>query len=60
LVWTFRTRNTPFLPAGIVTPDIPKLTKVGVKQKVKVKVKVTLEEVTNFQRGSRGIALLFL
>jgi len=33
LVWTFRTRNTPFLPAGIVTPDIPKLTKVGVKAK---------------------------
>jgi hypothetical protein len=28
--------------------------------KVKVKVKVTLEQITKAQRGSRGIALLFL
>ena len=28
--------------------------------KVKVKVKFTLEEVTKAQRGSRGIAVLFL
>jgi hypothetical protein len=28
--------------------------------KVKVKVKVTLEQTTKDQRGSRGIALLFL
>jgi hypothetical protein len=28
--------------------------------KVKVKVKVTLEEAKQAQRGSRGIALLFL
>jgi hypothetical protein len=28
--------------------------------KVKVKVKFTLEEATKAQRGSRGIALLFL
>jgi len=28
--------------------------------KVKVKVKVTLEHATNAQKGSRGIALLFL
>ena len=27
---------------------------------VKVKVKITLEQATKFQRGSRGIALLFL
>jgi hypothetical protein len=27
---------------------------------IKVKVKVTLEQVTKAQRGSRGIALLFL
>ena len=31
-----------------------------VKVKVKVKVKFTLEEVTKAQRGSRGIAVLFL
>ena len=31
-----------------------------VKLKVKVKVKVTPEHATNTQRGSRGIALLFL
>jgi len=30
------------------------------KLKVKVKVKFTLEQVTKAQRGSRGIALLFL
>jgi len=29
-------------------------------QKVKVKVKSTLEQATKAQRGSRGIALLFL
>jgi hypothetical protein len=28
--------------------------------KVKVKVKVTLQQATKAQRGSRGIALLFL
>jgi hypothetical protein len=28
--------------------------------KVKVKVKFNLEQATKFQRGSRGIALLFL
>jgi hypothetical protein len=28
--------------------------------KVKVKIKVTLEQPTKAQRGSRGIALLFL
>jgi hypothetical protein len=28
--------------------------------KVKVKVKVTLEQATKAQRGSRGIAILFL
>jgi hypothetical protein len=36
---------------------------LGAKQyyiKVKVKVKVTLEQATKAQRGSRGIALLFL
>jgi hypothetical protein len=31
-----------------------------VKIKVKVKVKFTLEQTTKAQRGSRGIALLFL
>ena len=31
-----------------------------VKVKVKVKVKFTLEQATKAQRGSRGIALLFL
>jgi hypothetical protein len=31
-----------------------------VKVKVKVKVKFSLEQVTKAQRGSRGIALLFL
>jgi len=30
------------------------------KVKVKVKVKFTLEQATKAQRGSRGIALLFL
>jgi hypothetical protein len=30
------------------------------KVKVKVRVKVTLEHATEAQRGSRGIALLFL
>jgi hypothetical protein len=29
-------------------------------QKVKVKVKFTLEETTKTQKGSRGIALIFL
>jgi hypothetical protein len=29
-------------------------------EKVKVKVKFTLEQATKSQRGSRGIALLFL
>jgi hypothetical protein len=31
-----------------------------VKVEVKVKVKLTLEKATKTQRGSRGIALLFL
>jgi len=31
-----------------------------VSSKVKVKVKITLEQVTKAQRGSRGIALLFI
>ena len=30
------------------------------KHKVKVKVNVTVEQATKAQRGSRGIALLFL
>ena len=34
--------------------------KVKVKVEVKVKVKFTLEQTTKAQRGSRGIALLFL
>jgi predicted secreted Zn-dependent protease len=29
------------------------------EQKIKLKVKVTLEQATKAQRGSRGIALLF-
>ena len=35
-------------------------TEVWVKVKVKVKVKFTLEQAMKTQRGSRGIALLFL
>jgi hypothetical protein len=31
-----------------------------IRGKVKVKVNFTLEQATNAQRGSRGIALLFL
>jgi hypothetical protein len=30
------------------------------KEKLKVKVKFTLEQTTKAQRGNRGIALLFL
>jgi hypothetical protein len=33
---------------------------MSVKVKVKVKVKFTLEQATKAQRGSRGIALIFL
>jgi predicted secreted Zn-dependent protease len=33
---------------------------VVLEQSVKVKVKVTLEQATKAQRGSRGIAVLFL
>ena len=32
----------------------------GAVESLKVKVKVTLEQATKAQRGSRGIALLFL
>jgi hypothetical protein len=34
--------------------------RLKVKVKVKVKVKFTLAQATKAQRGSRGIALLFL
>jgi hypothetical protein len=33
---------------------------MGFNKRVKVKVKVSLEQVMKPQRGSRGIALLFL
>jgi len=33
---------------------------LGMRAKVKVKVRFTLELATKAQRGSRGIALLFL
>jgi len=36
-----------------------RITKVRRTQKVKVKVKFTLEQATKVHRGSRGIAILF-
>jgi hypothetical protein len=41
-------------------PKFNNLKHLGKKVKLKVKVKVTLELTTKAQRGSRGIALLFL
>jgi hypothetical protein len=41
-------------------PDIYDISRLRVKLEIMVTVKFTLEQATNFQSGSRGIALLFL
>jgi hypothetical protein len=48
------------LSSGIAKAKAKAKVKVKVKVKVQVKVKFTLEQITKAQRGSRGIALLFL
>jgi hypothetical protein len=50
----------PYRCTGIDYFLVCQLNKKAFVYKVKVKVKVTLEQATKAQKGSRGIALLFL
>jgi len=68
--WPRKSRATPLLPLLAVRPvkNLSACTRVhlylylfcSIDQYIKVKVKVTLEQATKAQKGSRCIALLFL